>query len=102
MVVSILIISVAVSIFYFLRSRHIERMARIERGLTDNDVKTRKLFFEIKFGMLALGVGLGLFSAYFLERLLPNSGPIYPALMLMFGGAALVLSYFVANQLDKK
>ncbi len=101
-VVSLLIISVAFSIYYFLRSRHIERMARIDKGLTDKDPVARRMFMEIKLGMLATGVGLGLFTAYFLQHLLPMSDVLYPALMLMFGGIALVLSYFVSNRLDQQ
>lgn len=107
-VFGILIITIGLSLFFFLRARHIERMAMIEKGtLQANLEAVRKPFFRapnfigIKIGMLLLGIGLGLVIATFISVGI-NNDAIYPAMIFLCGGSALVASFFVERNLAEK
>ena len=97
-VLCMLIVFAGVSTFAFLKARHLERMAQIEKGQT-LDQKSSS-FFEIKFGLLFAGIGFGLLFAFFITRVaaMSNHGVLFPAFMLFFGGLGLFSSYFVANR----
>ncbi len=90
------------TLYSFIRAGHTERMARIQLGqeATDN---THRSFLEVKFGLLLLGIGMGLSVGFLLEKVtsLSDADVYYPALMLVFGGAALVYSYFLIETLRK-
>lgn len=83
-----------VGIVYF-RSR--ENLAMIEKGLNPKDKQARPApFISLKFGLLLIGLGSGLFLAYLLDELvLRNSHgePIYFALLGIGGGLGLLGSY---------
>lgn len=98
-----------VLIVYF-NNRHKERMAMIEKGVNPADFKGtpfREMFrtnplSSLKWGLLALFVGVGLMVATYLERNLYWHDSIYPASMLIFGGLAFVLFYFIASSKMKQ
>jgi divalent metal cation (Fe/Co/Zn/Cd) transporter len=82
----------------------------IEKG-TDMSIFARKRgddspmkFWVIKIGFLMVGIALGIIVA----SIASNNGGImdeeeaYPAMILLFGGLALVASYFVEKKLRKK
>ena len=94
-------------IFYtFLSSRHKERMAMIEKGVSPADFKStsfRDIFrpnplSSLKWGMLAMFVGVGILVATWLDRMWYMADSVYPASMLLFGGIGLVLFYFIASR----
>jgi len=105
----ILCLATAGAIFgiYYLRNR--ENMAMIERGINPREGKQRsRPFTSLKFGLLLSGSGLGLLIAYLLDQMvLPkevvsladgthytqDNPAIYFALIGLFGGLGLVLSY---------
>ncbi|WP_259066082.1 DUF6249 domain-containing protein [Mucilaginibacter sp. X4EP1] len=80
-----------------------ERMAMIERGMDPRRYKPQSAPFQnLKWGLLLIGAGIGLFLAYVLDHTLFSkiAGPdddgnvaIYFALIAIFGGAGLFLSY---------
>jgi len=100
----------------YIRSR--ENMAMIERGLNPRAIKsTPKPFISLKYGLLALGAGIGLLAAYFIDmnmnhRAVTPSGEVYDkdnpaiyfALIAIGGGLGLVISYVIEKKywLDKK
>ncbi|GAB5553423.1 MAG: hypothetical protein Sapg2KO_30140 [Saprospiraceae bacterium] len=98
-VLTMLILFAGVSTFTFLKARHIERMAQIEKGLDINQPNSN--FFEIKFGLLFAGTGFGLLFAFFITKMtsISNDAVLFPAFMLFFGGLGLLSSYFIANRL---
>lgn len=98
-VMAMLILFAGISTFTFLKARHLERMAQIEKGLDINQPTSN--FFEIKFGLLLAGIGFGLLFAFFITKMtnLNNDDVLFPAFMLLFGGLGLFSSYFVANRL---
>lgn len=99
-VLCMLVIFAGVSTFAFLKARHIERMAQIEKGLEIN--RSTSSFFEVKFGLLFAGIGFGLLFAFFITKMtsISNEGVLFPAFMLLFGGLGLFSSYFVASRLE--
>jgi hypothetical protein len=105
-VVFIVFTTIGVILYTFLSSRHKERMAMIEKGVTPADFKSGSLrdFFRphplssLKWGMLAMFVGVGILLATWLDRTLYMQDSVYPASMLLFGGLGLVLFYFIASR----
>ncbi len=93
-----------VLVVYF-NGRHKERMAMIEKGVNPADFrgKSFRQWFQVnplsslKWGLLAVFVGIGLFVAQLLDRIYFFHESIYFATVLVFGGIALVLFYFIAN-----
>lgn len=90
----------------FLRYfQNIERMTMIEKGLNVKDLESFKSNFHLptsttlKIGFLALGAGLGILIAAHVEYVLGDVA--YPALVLIFGGIGLLVSYFVGRKIEK-
>lgn len=93
-------------IFYLYKR---ERMAMIERGMDPRNYKAHPTPYKnLKWGLLLIGSGLGLFLAFLLQRTAFNDADeipaIYFALIAIFGGAGLVLSYRIEKKelLDKE
>src|ERR1700761_7642070 len=77
---------------FYLHKR--ERMAMIERGMDPRSYKPRSAPYQnLKWGLLLIGSGLGLFIAYVLDHTWALSSAeddnpaIYFALIAVFGGA---------------
>lgn len=92
-----------------------EKMAMIERGIDPGVNKaTPKPFLSLKFGLLLVGLGIGLLVALFIVRGLfegpvmssdeeGQSVAIYFGCLGIFGGLGLITSYFVEKKwLDKQ
>ena len=81
--------------YLFFSTRHKERMAMIEKGVSAELFnKSDKARSALKFGMLLIGVGLGLFAGYILDEYAGMPEPLpYFAMIGLFGGAALVAYY---------
>ena len=92
-----------VFIVYF-NNRHRERMALIEKGADPAEFKgtpMREWFrtnplSSLKWGLLAVFVGLGLMFAMYLDRNYDVRDSIYFSCMLVSGGLALIIFYFIA------
>lgn len=93
----------AVLIVYFT-NRHKERMAIIEKGLNPEDYKelykrhawTFSPLSSLKWGLVALFVGAGLFLGSWLDQYMHLPDSVYPASMLVLGGLGLVIFYVIA------
>ena len=81
--------------YLFFTTRHRERMALIEKGLSaDLFTKGDKTQSALKWGMVIIGIGLGLFAGYILETYMGMPEPLpYFAMIGLFGGGALVAYY---------
>jgi hypothetical protein len=94
----------AVLIVYF-NNRHKERIMMIEKGVNPGDFKgapMREWFranplSSLKWGLLAMFVGVGLLFASWLDHAYSMHDSIYLSCMLVSGGFALVLFYFIAS-----
>lgn len=106
LVVFIIFGSTGLIIYKYLETRHKERMAMIEKGVTPADFKGTSLsdflktnpLSSLKWGMLLMFVGIGLMVATFLDRSYYMSESVYPASMLIFGGLAFVIFYSIASR----
>lgn len=96
-----LFISTAVTLYYLIKARHIERMAKIENGIDTTPSKS-SLYLELKIGMLMIGIAIGILLAYLFENLFKiDSNVFYPSFILLFGGISLIISFFMANRMSK-
>ncbi|WP_199117929.1 DUF6249 domain-containing protein [Pedobacter sp. ASV28] len=91
-----------------------EKMAMIERGIDPGTKKsTPTPFLSLKFGLLLIGLGLGLIVALFTVRGIfgetlnesqqAQAVAVYFGSVLIFGGLGLVISYIIEKKwLDKQ
>jgi hypothetical protein len=103
-----------VIIFWWLYTRHRERMRLIEKGLTPEEVKSyfastpsiskpRNAFSSLKWGILITFLGLGIFIANMLEDKFNMSDGMTTGLVFIFAGVGFVLYYvLVKNKLTDK
>ncbi|MBS1774204.1 MAG: hypothetical protein JST82_15205 [Bacteroidetes bacterium] len=116
MIPIILFICMAATIFgiYYLRNK--ENMALIERGI--NPREGHKKFGSLtylKYGLLMIGVGVGLFLAQLIDNMYPvvrtdseggkyiqENPAIYFSLIGICGGLGLLLSYFIEKKAMEK
>lgn len=99
-----LFVATALILYYYLRTRHQERMQIIEKGVSEEQVKyllkTQKPkpnpLNSIKYGLLLIAVGL----AIFLGTLAPGSEQeeITFGLIFLLPGISLVIFYYIANR----
>lgn len=96
-----LFVAAGYTIYTFIKASHLERMAKIEKGL---DIRTtgQNRYLEIKIGMLMIGIAMGLLLAYLIEKSSDIEVIVfYPSLMLLFGGISLIASFFWTKRLQK-
>ena len=82
-------------VFYvFLITRNKERLALIEKGADASlfeSKKTHRSNLTLKFGMLAVGIGVGILIASILESYTVLDEEVaYPSMIFLFGGIFLV------------
>src|SRR6201992_2467334 len=92
-------------IFYLYKR---EKMAMIERGMDPRSNKPQSAPYQnLKWGLLLIGAGLGLFLAYVLDNTCfrhfadadGDSNPaVYFALIAIFGGLGLFVSFLVEKK----
>ncbi len=101
----------AVVLWKFFDTRHRERMAMIEKGLRPAEfgagvVKPQNIlstYASLKWGLLAVFVGIGIFVANWLHEVLRmEDGPANFGSVFVFGGVALVLHYIISMRRIRK
>jgi MFS-type transporter involved in bile tolerance (Atg22 family) len=80
-----------------------EKMAMIERGLNPNEGRSApKPFLSLKFGLLLVGLGLGLLVALMTVTLLriteEDAAAVYFGFIALFGGFGLICSYLIEKK----
>ncbi|MFC0518442.1 DUF6249 domain-containing protein [Mucilaginibacter angelicae] len=87
-----------------------EKLAMIERNMDPRSYKPQSAPYQnLKWGLLLIGSGLGLFLAYLLTHTIFSNYDddiffLYVALIAIFGGAGLFISYRIEKRevLDKE
>lgn len=101
----ILSIGILITIVYIRKYTNIERLGMIEKGLNPGDLsmtnKTVKAFWPLRFSLLLIGAGLGLFAGYFLDATLDMEEIAYFSMLFIFGGIGLGISYIIEEKRDK-
>ena len=100
-IISLGLFAMIFGIFY-LQKR--EKMAMIERGMDPRRYKPQSAPYQnLKWGLLLIGAGAGLFLAFLLDRTLfsktqDENEAIYFALIAICGGLGLFLSYKIEKK----
>lgn len=96
-------IAAGFTIYTFIKANHLERMAKIQKGIDPSAHAKARQYLALKLGMLMVGTAAGLLVAYLAEQTF-HTGEIvfYPCFMLLFGGSSLIGSFFWARELEKK
>lgn len=87
--------------FFYNKSKHEERKLLIQQGINLNDPllnkgKSLKAFW-LKIGMVVLGLGIGLIIISILVNLnvIGHSDGIFPGILAICGGGALIISHYM-------
>lgn len=94
-----------VMIVYIRKFENIERMAIIERGLDPKMFKRDKGVSPspvLRWALLLIGAGLGLFMGYFLDEVFRMEVSGYFGSLMIFGGIGLVLAYAIEEKKAKE
>jgi DMSO reductase anchor subunit len=96
LIIPISVFAMVLGIIY-LSYRNKERMALIQSGRDASILKEdKKCYSTFKWGLLLLGVGLGLLIAELLAHYeLMTSGAAYFSMAFIFGGVALIVDFFI-------
>lgn len=91
----------------FFDSRHKERMAMIDKGVSASTLKggftyQPSTLGSLKWGLVALFAGLGILFANYLDEVMDWGDAAYPSMILIFGGVSLIVFYAIAARKEKK
>jgi len=97
-VITALLGAAAFTIFYIIKSKHIERMARIENGMSDDESKNSSNII-LNLGILFCALAVGVFISYSVSTYteIPEYITI-PGFLLLFGG----ISFLISHNINKK
>jgi len=87
-------------LFLLIRSRHKQRMAMIEHGLTPDMFKrsSRSIASNLKYGMFLVAIGVAMIFGYILESATRmDDGEGYFPMLSIFGGLSLLAYYAIAK-----
>ncbi|MBN1950172.1 MAG: hypothetical protein JW801_03160 [Bacteroidales bacterium] len=91
-----------VSILYYLRAKHQEKMSMIEKGYQPPIQQAKKKnnsSASLKWGIFIISLAVGLFLGYILESQTTIEGVIaYFSMILLFGGSGLVLNHYLEQK----
>ena len=97
----VLVVAATVTIYYIIRSKHIENMAKIEHGITEDDNNSNASPL-LNLGIFLCFLGGGFLLAYFISN--NSKVPEYvamPTCLLFSGGIGLIVSYLINSNLQK-
>jgi hypothetical protein len=89
-----------------LIARHRERMSMVEKGMSAEDIKAlyvrgvtqKNPLGSLKWGMLLVAVGLAVLAGLYFDTTFYAPEGIYPGLIALFGGIALIVFYSIARK----
>ena len=94
-----------VMIVYIRKFQNAERMEIIERGLDPkmfNRDKSTSPSPVLRWALLLIGAGMGLFMGYFLDEVFRMEVAGYFGSLMIFGGIGLVLAYVMEGKKAKE
>lgn len=109
LVVFIIFGSVGMILWKYIDTRHKERMGMIDKGVSTAELRGNPVPFfrpnalsNLKWGLLALFVGMGILFANYLEEVQDWGEASYPSMILIFGGVSLIVFYAIAARKEKQ
>ena len=91
-------------IYILVITRYRERMAMLEKGVDPSTFASKNRFASntLKFGMLSVGIALGILMANMLYKSeVIERAPAYFAMTFLFGGLSLVLNFIIDRKLKR-
>ena len=97
-------------IFWAIYTKHRERMRLIEKGVTPEEarkyfniapIKYRNNFSALKFGIILLFLGLGIFLANILSEIYNFGDGVLFGLVILFIGAGFLVYYAIVSRATK-
>jgi len=89
-------------IYVFLNTRNKERLSLIEKGADASLFASKKNYksnLTLKFGMLAVGIGVGILIASILDTYTVLDEEVaYPSMIFLFGGLFLVANAMIEKK----
>lgn len=103
----IMTVGILVTIVYIRKFINQERISMIEKGMNPNeqfDKGTRRNnpIWPLRFALLLIGAGLGLFVGYFLDITLDMEEVAYFSMFFLFAGVGLGISYLVEDRKERE
>lgn len=96
-------VGIVVAIIYSRKYTNMERLSMIEKGLNPGDMTVKnKPIWPLRFALLFIGAGLGLFVGYFLDMALDMDEVAYFSMFFIFSGAGLGVSYMVEEKKERE
>jgi len=91
-------------LYLYITTRNRERMAMIERGADPSlfQTKPKASSFFFKIGMLMVGIAVGTLVGWALSSGTDAEEYVMTASIFLFGGLALVITYFVERKINLK
>jgi len=101
--------SIVIIVGGFIIARHKERMSLIEKGMTIQDLRGelagekgyRNPLRSLMWGFVFVAIGLAVLVGMALSEWYHFDDGIFPALIALFGGIALVIFYAVASKTQR-
>ena len=89
-------------VYVFLNTRNKERLSLIEKGADASLFASKKNYksnLTLKFGMLAVGIGIGILIASILSNFtVLHEEVAYPSMIFLFGGLFLVANAMIEKK----
>ena len=101
MIPIIVIIGTVIMILYLRKYKNEERMAMIEKGVSLDFLKGRRLSstsLPLRMSLLLIGGGVGLLMGYFLNLNFNMDEVGYFSMLFIFGGLGLGASYLIEEK----
>ena len=94
-------LAVVIMIIYIRKYSNDERMAMIDKGMQPSESQSNTST-PLRFALLFIGAGIGLFIAYFLDEYFHMDEVAYFSMIFLFGGLGLGGAYLVEEKKAKE
>lgn len=98
------ILGITLMFYVFFTGRHRERMSMIDKGVDANIFYSKNrgsISPTLKFGMLFVGVGIGILMGEFLNNAVNiHKGTAYTSMIFLFGGISLIVNFLIERKID--
>ncbi len=96
------IISLAAAIIITRKYENAERLSMIDKGMNPKELsRESNTSVPLRFSLLFIGAGLGLFVGYFLDMAFAMEEVAYFSMLLIFGGLGLLGAYMLEEKKAK-
>jgi len=97
------IVGLVVGLVVWRKYENTERLSMIEKGINPAEFKReRNTSGPLRFALLFVGAGLGLFLGYFLDMVFQMEEVAYFSMLFIFGGLGLLSAYYIEEKKAKE